>query len=192
MASVPTATKRYTVDDLAEFPDDGRLRELVDGRIEEWGVTTYRHGFVLALLTTLLMSHIRSKRLGQVTSADNLVRIQGSAHNARGADVAFFSRARLPRDIDASATTTAPDFVIEVLSPSDRASAVEDKIADWLRAEVRLLWYVNPETGTTMVYQGDRVTRVGPDQVLDGGDVVPGFQLKMRELLDEFEEAVTE
>lgn len=192
MASAPTATKRHSVEDLDQLPDDGKLRELVDGRIEEWGVTTYRHGFVLALLTTLLMSHVRSRRLGQVTSADNLVRIQGSAHDARGGDISFFSRARVPRDVDAVATTTAPDFVIEVLSPSDRASAVESKIADWLKAGVRLLWYVNPETGTTMVYQGDRVLRLGPDQVLDAGDVAPGFQVKMRELLDEFEEGITE
>ena len=192
MASAPTATKRYTVEDLAQFPDDGKLRELVDGRIEEWEVTTARHGLLMSLLSTLLTNHVRPRRLGRVVSGDSLVRVLGSDFDARGGDVAYYVHGRFPRDADAPATDTPPDFVIEILSPSDRAAAVEAKVADWLRAGVRLLWYANPETGTTMVYQGDRVLRLGPDQVLDAGDVVPGFQIRMRELLDEFEEAVTE
>jgi Uma2 family endonuclease len=116
---------------------------------------------------------------------DPLVRILGSAYDARGPDVAFYARERIPRDLRASTTEVAPDFVIEVLSPSDRAGDVEKKIEDWLKAAVRLLWYVNPETGTTTVYHGDSVTRVAADLTLDGTDVVPGFRVRIQDLLDE-------
>jgi len=83
-----------------------------------------------------------------------------------------------------------PDLVVEIISPSDRADRVLDKIHDWLRTGVQLLWYVNPETGNTTVYEGNRVTYVAADETLDGGDVLPGFQVRLRDLLDELNEAM--
>ena len=180
-----THTKRYTVDDLAQFPDDGKLRELVDGQIVEWDMPDTYHGFIVSVLTHLLTAVVRSRRLGMVVSGDPLVRVQGSDHDARGPDVAFFARGRIPRNLRAAAADTAPDFVIEVLSPLDRAGDVERKVGDWLRAGVRLLWYVNPETGFTMVYRGTDVSRVPPEDTLDAADVVPGVQVRMQDLLDE-------
>ncbi len=63
-----------------------------------------------------------------------------------------------------------------------------DKVHDWLRAGVRLLWYINPETGATTVYQGRRIALVGADELLDGGDVLPGLQLRLRDFLAELDE----
>lgn len=185
MAAVSTQARRYRVEDLALFPDDGRLRELVDGEVVEWDVTTLFHGFFVLALSRLLGNFVFDHQFGMVVSSDPLVRIQGSEHDARGPDVAFYGRARIPRDLRAAAADAAPDVVIEVLSPSDRAGDVERKIGDWLRAGVRLLWYVNPETGTTMVYHGSGVARVGPDATLDGADVVPGFSMRLRDVLDQ-------
>jgi len=187
MAIAPAPSKRYTIDDLAEFPDDGKLRELVDGQIVEWDVTTLRHGFFITVLARMLSSFVLQRRLGLVVSADPLVRVQGSVHDARGPDVAFFARGRVPVDLDLAATATVPDFVIEILSPNDKASQVQAKVRDWLRAGVRLLWYVDSETGLTTVYRGDHIAYVGADEPLEGGDVVPGFQLRLRDVLDELE-----
>ena len=186
MAAVSTpTTKRYVVDDLARFPDDGRRRELVDGRVVEWDVTTLRHGFFMADVSALIRSYVRRRRLGRVASGDPLVRILGSAFNARGADVAFWSRERVPADLDASATPVAPDFVAELLSPSDSAADVQAKVRDWLRAGVRLLWYIDPVAGTTSIYHAGRLTVAGPEDTLDGVDVLPGFTLRIQDLLDE-------
>jgi Uma2 family endonuclease len=63
-----------------------------------------------------------------------------------------------------------------------------DKIRDWLRAGVQLLWYVDPETGDAAVYQGDRVTQVPAEETLDGGDIVPGFRIRLRDVLNELDE----
>jgi len=52
---------------------------------------------------------------------------------------------------------------------------------------VRLLWYVDPETGTTIVYHDGRVTGVGADEVLKGADVLPGFSVRLRDLYDHLE-----
>lgn len=180
-----TASKRYAFDDLEQFPNDGRLRELVDGQVVEWDVANLRHGLVINALAYLLNAFVRPNRLGSVALADALIRILGSRYNARGGDIAFFARGRLPKDQHAPATDVAPDFVIEVLSPSDQPGEVQAKVRDWLRAGVRLLWYVDPDQGVTTVYRGDKETILGPNDVLDGADVLPGFTLCMRDILDE-------
>ncbi len=188
MVAFPLLVKRYSVDDLACFPQDGKLRELVDGQIVEWPVPTYRQSFFLLTIGAEVRRFAREHRLGQVGGGDGMVRVHGSEFDARGADVAFYQRGRRPTDLDAAATVVVPDFVVEVLSPTDRADMVLDKVHDWLRAGVRLLWYVNPETGTTTVYSGDRIGHVAPDDALNGGDVLPGFQLRIRDILAELDE----
>jgi len=187
MAIASAPSKRYSIDDLAEFPDDGKRRELVDGRIVEWDVTTLRHGFFITVLARTLSAFALQHRLGLMVSSDAMIRILDSRYDARGPDVALYARGRIPSDLDAAAAASAPDFVIEVLSPSDRASEVQAKVRDWLRTGVRLLWYVDLEAGVTTVYHGDTVVYVDADDVLDGGDVVPGFSLRLREVFDELE-----
>lgn len=183
LVGLHTPTRRYTVDDLERFPRDGKLRELVDGRIVEWDVPSQEHGAFAALLTAELVQFVRRHKLGKVTSGAGMVRILGSEHDARGGDIEFFSRGRFPKDAQASATVTVPDFVVEIISPSDRTDQMLEKVRDWLRAGVRLLWYIDPATGTTTVYQGDHITHVAADEVLDGGDVLAGLQLRLRDLL---------
>jgi Uma2 family endonuclease len=187
MATAASETRCYTIHDLGQFPTDGRLRELVDGRIVEWDVTTQRHAFLEALLVEYLGRFVRVHRLGRVGTGEGMVRIRDSERDARGYDIAFYRRGRFPRDLDAAATVTTPDFVIEIISPTDRASMVEAKVADWLQAGVDLLWCINPETGTTTVYDKGTIRRVTADNPLNGGDVLPGLQLRLRELLDELD-----
>ncbi|HEY8745189.1 MAG TPA: Uma2 family endonuclease [Chloroflexota bacterium] len=140
MASAPAiATRRYHVDDLDSFPDDGKRRELVAGQVVEWDMANYEHGSLVALLTVLIGIFVRERRLGQLVDADALVKVQRSDFDARGSDIAFYRRERIPTDRQASATAEAPDLVIEILSPTDRAAMVEAKVGDWLRAGVQLL-----------------------------------------------------
>ncbi|MGI8916514.1 MAG: Uma2 family endonuclease [Chloroflexota bacterium] len=189
MAIAPAVeTRRLTVADLELFPDDGKLRELVDGQVVEWDVTNFEHGSLAAFLGGLLWSFTRERRLGQVVTTDALVKVQNSDYDARGGDVTYYRKSRIPSDRRAPATATPPDLVIEVLSPSDLATMVEAKVADWLRAGVPLLWYVNPQTGVTTVYAGKDIRRVLPEETLDGGEVLPGFVLRMADVLRELEE----
>jgi Uma2 family endonuclease len=190
MSLSPPPTKRSTIDDLGAFPDDGKLRELANGAIVEWDVTTQEHGDLEAALTEHLRRYVRTHKLGRVSCGDALVSIQGSAYDARGPDIAFYRRGRIPVDRKAAATSTAPDFVIEILSPSDTASRVRAKVRDWLRAGVRLLWYIDPEDGSTTVYHGSTSTDVLAYAWLDGQDVVPGFRVRIQDLFREMEEDV--
>ena len=189
---VVSTERRYSVADLAGFPDDGKRRELVDGRIVEWDVTTLGHGFLTALLVEVLSAFVRQHRLGLIATTDVLIRMFGSDYHARGGDIAYFAHGRLPENLYAAVADVVPDLVVEVLSPSDRADQVQGKIHDWLRAGVRLLWYVDPATGITAVYRPDGGGMVGPEERLDGGDVLPGFSIRLRDVLDELAAAQQE
>ena len=184
MVIATASAKRYTVEELAEFPDDGKRRELVDGQIVTWDVPNVRHNFVQTRLSHLLTLHVDAHGLGTVLDGDTMVRVANSDYDARGADIAFYADGRFPDDVDAPATSQAPDFVIEVLSPSDRAADVQDKVRDWLRTGVRLLWYVNAQSGSTVVYRRDHFHHVDPDDPLTGDDVLPGFRVRLREILN--------
>jgi Uma2 family endonuclease len=185
MVTALAPTRRYTIDDLDQFPDDRKFRELVDGQVVEWDLPSQEHGMLETELSGELRQFVKQHRLGRVSTGDGMVRILGSVHHARGGDIEFFRVGNYPQDARAAATVTVPDFVIEIISPTDRADLVLDKVRDWLRAGVRLLWYINPETGVTTVYRGDRVSHVAGDEVLDGGDVLPGLKLRLRDILNE-------
>ena len=77
----------------------------------------------------------------------------------------------------------APDLVVEIVSPSDRLTAVNDKALMWLRYGVRLVWVVHPEerswTFTATAMRWSRLTRAARS---DGADVLPGFSCAVREV----------
>ena len=79
----------------------------------------------------------------------------------------------------------APDLVVEVISPNDRYSDVMAKIIEWLDAGVRMVVVVNPYNRRTEVYNSlkDIVVLMDTD-MLDGGDVVPGWRMRVSEIFE--------
>ncbi|MGI8915558.1 MAG: Uma2 family endonuclease, partial [Chloroflexota bacterium] len=145
MVTTAAPIRRYTVDDLEQFPDDGKFRELVDGQIVEWDMPTRKHSILESELGRIIGNFVREHRLGTVGTGESMVRILGSAYDARGSDIEFCRRGRTTwEDASLPAAFTVPDLVVEIISPSDRADRVLDKVHDWLRAGVQLLWYVDP------------------------------------------------
>jgi Uma2 family endonuclease len=79
----------------------------------------------------------------------------------------------------------APDLAVEVLSPTDRARQVLDKVGEYLEAGVRLVWVIDPERRSAVVYRSlAEVRKLGADEFLEGEDVVPGFRCRLADLFD--------
>lgn len=77
----------------------------------------------------------------------------------------------------------APDLAVEVVSPHDLAYDVDSKVEDYLQADVRLVWVVNPVTRTVRVHRPDGPgTTLRLDDELTGGDVLPGFRCPLRDI----------
>ena len=104
--------------------------------------------------------------------------------HVRAPDVAFISRPRLERlgEIEGF-WPGAPDLVVEVVSPGDTYAEVEDKVFDWLDAGCRMVVVVNARKRAVTVYRSpSQIAVLGPTDILDGADVVPGWQLPIAQL----------
>ena len=77
----------------------------------------------------------------------------------------------------------APDLAVEVVSPSDSANEIQEKVNEYLDVGVRLIWVVYPIQHTVTVYAADRAGRLlNEADTLDGGDVLPGFSLAVADI----------
>jgi Uma2 family endonuclease len=173
-----------TVGDLYRMPDDGRLYELEAGRLVSEPVPGARHGRVAAVLVELLGSFARGRELGVVLSNDAGYVLAREPDTVRGPDVSFISRKRYAEFGDLPAAFPGPpDLAVEVLSPGNTPPEIHAKVADYLAAGTRLVWVVDPETERAAVYRSLLSPRtLGPDDELDGEDVLPGFRVRVGEI----------
>lgn len=84
----------------------------------------------------------------------------------------------------------APDFVIELRSPSDALDVLKNKMNEYVRTGVRLGWLIDPQTETVTIYREDASpeTLDRPDFV-EAETVVTGFALPMDRIWDPLDES---
>jgi Uma2 family endonuclease len=104
----------------------------------------------------------------------------------RAPDVAFVSRERLKKVKSASGFWPgAPDLAVEVVSPGDTYTEVEEKAIDWLAAGARMVLALNPRKRTVTVYRSlNDIVILNDDATLDLDDVVPGFKILVKDIFD--------
>jgi Uma2 family endonuclease len=179
--------KLYSVDDLwrlSHEPGDRRF-ELVKGQLVEMSPAGGIHGDIASELNMHIRLFVKQHNLGYVSAAETgyiLFTDPDEGDTVRAPDVAFVQKERLPRGFPAGYIPLAPDLAVEVVSPNDKAGEIEEKIADYLRAGVRLAWFVYPKSKSVHVYTSETIERLNTDDTLDGRDVLPGFQLVVRNL----------
>jgi Uma2 family endonuclease len=175
-----TATEKDVITAL-DGPEK-RLYELVDGVLVEKTMGT-KEGVLAGLIVYFLWDFLEENDLGLVAGADGPVRLQLGL--VRIPDVSFVSWERLPGGElpDAAIAPIVPDLAIEVLSAGNTKGEMERKLRDYFEAGVRLVWLIQPKTQTATVYTAPtKVRRIGKEGVLDGGGILPGFRLSLREL----------
>ncbi|MEX2175844.1 MAG: Uma2 family endonuclease [Pirellulaceae bacterium] len=171
------ATEIITPEQLAAMPNRKDF-ELVDGRLVERHMGN-KSNWVATQLARLLGNYVEQHRLGWVFTSEAGYRLDINRPNTlRKPDVSFVQFGRLPNEEPADAyDNLAPDWAIEVVSPSDTVLELEEKIDEYLSAGVRLVWVINPERKVVKVHVQNRPTeeyRSGDE--LTGGDVMPGFR----------------
>jgi Uma2 family endonuclease len=184
-----TTRTLMTEDDLLRMPDDGYRYELIEGELRQMSPTGFDHGRCTGNLHGLLIAHVSKNRLGYVLAAETgfvIARTRDGRATVRAPDVAFVARDRVPADADTSKfLELAPDLVAETLSPSDTAFEVEEKIASWLAAGVRVALVVNPASHSVTIYRLPAdISRLSDADDLDLDDVVAGFRCRVAEIFD--------
>ncbi len=177
-----TAARLLTVDDLATLPDDGDRIELFRGEMRRVPPTKPVHGRVTSRVIRWLGNEAERTDAGTVFDNCGFL-ISRDPDTLFAPDVAVVRSERLAGvDLD-SYPEVAPDLVVEVVSPSDSARDVQDKVLTYLAAGVRLVWVVEPRGRTVTVWGPDRTARVlAEGDTLDGGDVLPGLRIAVADL----------
>lgn len=177
-----TTRARATEADLLAQPKDGNKYELVDGEIRV-SPAGPRHSAVSVELAARLLPFVKQHRLGHVFGSDVGLRLPGG--NVRSPDACFVAAGRFPNErVPDDFPNLAPDLAVEVVSPGDRPRHVLDKVGEYLEAGTRLVWVIDPRKAKAVVYRSlSDVRELGPDDMLDGGDVLPGFSCRLREIL---------
>jgi len=172
-----------TEEDLLAAPEDGYRHELVDGRVRGLPGGA-RHSRTCIAFATLLAQWVDPQDLGYVSGSNTGFRLPGG--NVRVPDLSFVRKGRFPDErLPDGFSDLPPDLAVEVLSPDDRSRDVLDKVGEYLQAGVQLVWVIDPKRCTAAVYRSSTdVRQLGPDDSLDGEDVVPGFRCRLADVID--------
>jgi Uma2 family endonuclease len=172
-----------TLISIAEFdrlePPDELRYELDEGALIEMTRPRYAHNRIVMRLTRLLLDYLAKNPVGELLNSDSLF-VLGPA-TKRAPDLSFMRTERAAQIDPTQDIPGAPDLAIEVLSPSDTATAMRRKVKQYFAAGSRAVWLVYPESREIEV----RNSAAGPSRVLGENDTVeapellPGFSAKV-------------
>ena len=183
MAEPPILPGVLTAEELLYLHLPDKQTELVRGALVVREPPGYRHGLVAFAVAARIGEFVRERGLGVVVAAETGFKLFSNPDTVRGADAAFLSRDRAPDPAPSGYLPLAPDLVVEVVSPGDRAGDVQAKVSDWLTAGSRLVWVIDPTRERAVVYREDGSVDLLADQdALDGEDVLPGFSCPLADL----------
>lgn len=152
--------------------------ELIGGEIVT--VVSNNYSSIVAMLIGGLVSvYVYQNDLGYVTGADGGYEIGEERYMP---DVGFISKSRQQSPCEEAYNPKPPDLTIEVISPTDSARQLRLKVANYLAHHV-IVWVFDPDNEQVEVYRPNQPPDIlSDDDVLDGGDVLPGFKAVVKDL----------
>ena len=184
MAPEVVTRRGVTADELLTLPDDGMRHELRGGELTTVVPPGYRHGRAVAAIAARLEAHVAARGLGHVLAGDPGFQLSTDPDTVRAPDVAFVAQARVDAvGVPDGFWPGAPDVAIEVVSPGDSYSDLQEKALEWLVAGARLVLVVDPRRRTVTAYRApERIVELSAGQMLDASDGVPGWSIPVEEL----------
>lgn len=177
-----TTSTALTLDEFLLLPETEPGSEFIDGEVVQKTMPTWDHGLIQRLLSFVFTLYLRAQPAGDAGSEIRC--IFGPPGRARTyiPDYVFVIRERL--QAGGEPFRGAPDLAVEILSPDDRMPRVMRKLRFYLAHGVRLVWLLDPERRTVTVFHPSGAVAVLTDEdMLDGGDVLPGFSCAVREIM---------
>ena len=173
-----------TPEELLAMPD-GEHYELVNG-VPVARTMSLLSARVEAKVIRRLDGHCEKTELGWVLGPTCGYRcFSWKPGKVRRPDASFIARDRLPPQElwSEGYVTIPPDLAVEVTSPTDEVYDLEEKVEEYLRAGVRLIWVIHPEVRAIQVIRADGSgLRIRSGGELSGEDVVPGFRCPVDDL----------
>jgi Uma2 family endonuclease len=171
-----------TGEELYRRPDLGPC-ELVNGRIVPLPPVGDEHADVEFELGARLRRYGKESQRGRALGGEVGIYIRRNPDTVRGADIAFISKERDAHPRARGFLEVAPELVVEILSPEDRAGKVKEKLRDYFSAGVRVVWMVDPVLRRVVVYRSlTDATVLDERHVLTDEEILPGFSVPISEL----------
>jgi Uma2 family endonuclease len=180
--------REYTFEEfweIATAPENADRRlELDEGDIIDMGASSKKNTVTAGRLIYFLNTHVIPNNLGYVTSPDAGFKL--SSRGYRQPDVAFIGKAKM-QDLEGTYFTIAPDLAVEVVSPNED---IFKKVREYLRIGTLLVWAVYTDEQKVYVFSANSdgsllVQPYGIEDTLDGGVVLPGFKLAVKDIFPE-------
>lgn len=177
---------RLTVEEfdaLALLPENAdKVLEFIGGEIVE--VPSNPYSSSLASEVSYYFKHFlkHSDIQGHITGEAGGYWVSGERY---APDVAFISKAHQPELVHEGYNPNAPDLAVEIVSPTDSERKLRTKVTNYLAAGT-LVWVIYPESKEVEVYApGKPMQLFNADGILDGGHVLPGFKLAVKDIFPE-------
>jgi len=167
-----------TADDFLQMGDGSC--ELICGEVIALTPAGWEHGEIANEIAYHLNVHVRSHQLGRVGAAETGFILTRNPDTVRAPDVAFVRQERWVHT--SGFFPGAPDLAVEVISPHDRFSEVNQKVRDWLLHGAQEVWAVDPNRRVIQVFRRDgTMLELSGTDVIEGGELLPGFRLAVRD-----------
>ncbi len=158
-----------------------RSFELIGGEVVEV-VSNGKSSALGSRMNVLVGGFVLQHHLGFTTGADGGYQIEGERYIP---DFAFVSKAKQSAPTSDAYNSVPPDLAVEVLSPSNTPDEIAIKEDNYLRAGV-VAWVVNADAQRVTIYRPDAPPKTfGINDTLDGGDLLPGFTLPVKDIFAE-------
>ena len=180
---LPTTHQHMTADEFAALPEGPPYFQLVEGELYFMATPSRLHQDIVLNLAFAIKAHLRANpTLGRVYIAPSDVKLD--QENVFEPDIYFVSQERA-HVLTEEGVTGAPDFVVEVLSPSTGRLDLVKKRPLYFRAGVREVWFVMPDSRQVEIHLsgGDATRTVSAGEILTT-DLLPGWSVAVAELFD--------
>lgn len=172
-----------TLEQFLAQPEDPFYRDEVSrGQLVREPPPSDLHGAVVIELALLLGSYLKEQPIGRLRSGSGFL-LQREPLTVRAPDIAFVCAPRLVGEYAATFFDGAPDLAIEVVSPANSASDMQEKIAQYFEAGTSIIWVVYPRTRSVALHHANGEIRLlAGDDLLSAPGVLPGFAVRVSAL----------
>lgn len=181
-------TAVMTTDDLLSLPKNGSERWLIRGRLREKPMTVRNrfHSRIMTRVAKFLDNWLdqQPEPRGEILCGEAGVRLRRDPDTTVGIDVVYIPPALAAKESkDTTLVDGVPVLVVEILSPNDEQSEIDEKTDDYLQAGVALVWVIDPHDRTITIYRKDaEPALVNIRQELSGEPELPGFRVAAEEI----------
>ena len=178
MVQAPTLTRPQTLDQFLDWEStDGFKYEWNGGELIRFSGMKKKQYYIYDVLNSLFIEQ-GYHRLGTFMAEPDVML---TAIQMRRPDIAYFTKAQIQRGRNGE--DVLPGFVVEILSETDQAYRVEEKLTEYFKAGVQVVWNIIPEQEVVYVYTSRRqVVICLEDDICSAAPVLPDFTISVNEL----------